>query len=410
MVRELFSDPKLLGDDDAPKHLEKRHKNRPLQVQTLFGEIGIVRNYYHHVPSGTGRCPLDESIGLVDALSPAMARLMCRAAAKSSSYSEASADLHAYAGVEIQVRAFDRLVNRVAPTLTEAAATLAPAAESASIPVFYASIDGTGVPMRGSELKGRTGRQPDGSAKTRESKLGCVFTQSVTDEEGQPLRDPGSSSYIGTFAGCDAAGALLRQEALRRGLSRSSQVVFLGDGAAWVWNCARNYFPGSVEILDFFHASEYVRQLADALFGPQSADASHYRKVWTDQMKETNPDAMVEQARGLLKETLTLSPQCVEDAQGAIDYLENQAKRTRYGDYRAKGYFIGSGVIEAGCKSVVGRRLKQSGMFWSESGAENLLALRCLVLGPHFDAAWSARREILKQQQLVSRRWTPSLN
>jgi hypothetical protein len=335
---------------------------------------------------------------------------MCRASTKSASFAEASADLESYTGVEIQTRAFDRLVNRVAPTLSQSLASLPPSADTKPIPIFYVSVDGTGVPMRAGELKDRAGRQSDGSSKTRESKLGCVFTQTITDEDGHPLRDPDSSSYVGTFKGCDAAGALLRQEALRRGLKRALEVVFLGDGAAWVWNCARNCFPGSVEILDFYHASEYVRQLADALFGSQTAEASHYRKLWTDEMKETNPDAMIEQARALMKQSTTISPQGIEEAHAAIAYLENQSARTRYGDYRAKGYFIGSGVIEAGCKSVVGRRLKQSGMFWSESGAENLLALRCLVLGPHFDSAWTASHEILKQQQLVARRWTPSLN
>ena len=76
------------------------------------------------------------------------------------------------------------------------------------------------------------------------------------------------------------------------------------------------------------------------------------------------------------------------------------------GHYQANGWFIGSGVIEAGCKTVIGRRLKQSGMFWSQTGAEDILSLRCLVLGPHFDAAWKARREILDPQQAKSKRWS----
>ena len=102
-------------------------------------------------------------------------------------------------------------------------------------PILYASWDGTGTPMRKDQLEGCLGRQPDGSACTREAKLGSIFTQSSCDEDGEPLRDPDSTTYVGTFEGCRSVAILLREEALRRGLGRAQQVVCLGDGAAWVW-------------------------------------------------------------------------------------------------------------------------------------------------------------------------------
>ena len=397
-------------EGDTARPLEKRHKARSLQVQTLFGPVEIARNYYYHPPSNTGRCPFDEGLGLVEGYSPALARLMCHAAAKSASYGEAARDLELYAGVPVQSRAFERLVKAVTPSLNEALQTLVlPPEDQKPIPILYASIDGTGVPMRREELEGRAGRQPDGSAKTREAKLGCVFTQTSTDDKGGPIRDCDSTSYVGTFAGCDTAGILLRQEALRRGLGMAVLLVFLGDGAAWVWECARKCFKGAIEILDFYHAAEHARQLADALFGTQNEEAGAHRKRWTDQMKDTNPDAMLQEARDLLN-TSDLPQERFDNAQTEIAYFEKHAARTRYGEFRAKGLFIGSGVIEAGCKCVVGRRLKQSGMFWSETGAENLLSLRCLVLGPHFETVWTTRRQILQRQQLAARRWQASLN
>ena len=111
----------------------------------------------------------------------------------------------------------------------------------------------------------------DGSAKTRDAKLGCVFTQSSVDEKDRPVRDPDSTSHVGTFSGCENASILLRAEALRRGLGMAVLIVFLGDGASWVWECARKCFQGAIEILDFFHAALHARQLADALFGAQRA-------------------------------------------------------------------------------------------------------------------------------------------
>jgi len=385
--------------------MEKLYAGRPLCVQTLFGTVELRRSYYHHYPSHTGRAPLDERLGLVDSFSPAVARMMGQAAAKSGSYAEASGNLRLYAGVEIETHAFDRLVNRVAPTLSEALETLPTVAHVKPIPVLYVSGDGTGVPMRGEEVAGRAGRQPDGSARTREAKLGCVFTQTITDKDGHPLRDPDSTSYVGTFAGSLGLGILLRQEAMRRGLDRAQQVVFLGDGAAWVWESARLNFPGAVQILDFYHATEYVGEIASLLFGCDEAKRVRQRDEWIHRMKETDPSAMLQQVREIM-DAGSFSQEEIEKINGKIAYFENQAGRTRYGEFRAKGYFIGSGVVEAGCKCVVGRRLKQSGMFWSEAGAENLLSLRCLVLGPHHSAAWEARPKIMAQHQAKARRWS----
>jgi hypothetical protein len=387
--------------------MEKRYGSRPLNVQTLFGTVELHRSYYHHHPSHTGRCPLDEKLGLVESFSPAVARIMCQAAARNGSYAEAAGALRLYAGVEIETRAFDRMVDRVAPELSEALESLPALVEREPIPVFYVSSDGTGVPMRREELEGRAGRQPDGSAKTREAKLGCIFTQTVIDEDGQPLRDPDSTSYVGTFAGSSALGVLLRQEATRRSWERAQQVVFLGDGATWVWEVARLNFPGAIQILDFYHATEYVGELASLLFGSDEAQRLRQRERWTHRMKQADPSEMLQEVRDLVAQG-GFSSEEIEKIDGKIAYFENQTDRTRYGEFRAKGYFIGSGVIEAGCKCVVGRRLKQSGMFWSEAGAENLLSLRCLALGPHDRAAWTARPKIIAQHRAKARRWTPA--
>jgi hypothetical protein len=122
-------------------------------------------------------------------------------------------------------------------------------------------------------------------------------------------------------------------------------------------------------------------------------------------MKQTSPAAMLSE----VSSQLAAHPEWAEPKQTAIqseiNYLESHASRTHYGEYEAKGYFIGSGVIEAGCKTVIGRRLKQSGMFWSEAGAEDILSLRCQIIGPRFDALWQARRQLLEVKQLKARRW-----
>lgn len=424
-AEELYNNRDFFPDDEAPKPFEVRHRNRPVQLDTLFGKIKLRRSYYHHTPSGTGRAPLDQRLDVQRGCTPAVARLMCRAASQSGSFAHAADDLHVYACLKIEARRIGRLSGEVAPLLEEALASL-PAAPSTTnpapcltsdrpaakmelppIPVLYVSCDGTGVPMRREALAGRVGRQEDGSARTREAKLACVFTQTIRDTDGQPVRDPGSTSYVGTFEGCRQVGILLHQEAQRRGLARAQKVVFLGDGAAWIWENSRLTFPGAVEILDFYHACEHVGQLARAFCDEDPLASAQLQSKWCHQMKNDSPAAFLPEISVQLQAN-PLWPENKRSAiQSEIDYLQTHAARTRYGDYRAAGLFIGSGVIEAGCKTVIGRRLKQSGMFWSEQGAQDILNLRCLTTGPHFLQTWSAGRQIRLLHQRKNRRWSP---
>lgn len=410
IISSLYNDRNLFPDEQKPLPCETCYRDRTRRIQTLFGGVDLKRNYYHHRASGTGRHPLDDLLCLEGGYTPAVARLICRAASLSASYQQGAEDLAFYALLKFDQRDLGRVVDHVAPGLEQALTSLDPAQTSPSadsIPVLYVSIDGTGTPMRREELKGRRGKQEDGSARTREAKLGCVFTQTSVDEQGRALRDPDSTSYIGTFQGCREAGILLHQEALRRGLGRAEQVVYLGDGAAWVWENCRLTFPRAEQILDFYHASEHVGDLTKAIHDRDAEAAGKLHREWSEQMKQTSPAALLEKTRAMLEEHPEW-PEAKRDAiQGEINYLENHSTRTHYGEYRAKGYFIGSGVIEAGCKSVVGRRLKQSGMFWSEKGAQNILSLRCQLLGPHFDVAWKARRELFARAQIKARRWLP---
>jgi hypothetical protein len=255
---------------------------------------------------------------------------------------------------------------------------------------MYVEADGVTVPMVAEELAGRKGKQEDGSAKTREAKLGCVFTQTKPDEEtGLPVRDPASTTYTGSFETAEEFGGLLRREALRRGLGRALKIVVLGDGAAWIWELARVNFPLSamvIWIVDLFHALEHLHQLCLGLYAGQSSMADQMAKTWGDMLKEDQIDAVISAAQARLDE---LGPQNDDCLQKQIAYFVNQKSRMLYKTYRDQGLFYGSGIIEAGCKTVVGQRLKQSGMFWSLTGAANVLALRCALKSHRWDECWN---------------------
>ena len=233
------------------------------------------------------------------------------------------------------------------------------------------------------ELVGRAGRSPDGQARTREIKLAALFTQRTCDAEGQPVRDPQSTTYLASFVPAEQFGGLVRRAALARGLAHAQQVIFLGDGAAWVWEIARTGFPQAAQILDYYHASEHVGKLARAIY-EDAGCAQNWALRWRSLFYEGELDVLLAEAQAAAGPTVN------EAVQRELEYLERNRARMDYRRYREQGWFIGSGVVEAGCKRVIGQRLKQSGMFWREDGATAVASLRCALLSAGgWDHLWS---------------------
>ncbi|HEV2391045.1 MAG TPA: hypothetical protein VG146_01645 [Verrucomicrobiae bacterium] len=227
--------------------------------------------------------------------------------------------------------------------------------------------------MRPEELEGREGKGPDGKAKTRMANLGCVFTQHQVDDQGHPIRDPNSTTYVSTMGPLEEFGPLLRQEAIR-GLSLAVFMVMLIDGAEGLANMGRLCFPAALQIVDFYHAMEHARKVLAALLG--SKEHPDFKKRlgrWARQLLRDKVQHLIDAAR---KECAgTARAEAVEKELG---YFVRNVARMQYGTFRSRGFFIGSGVIEAGCKTIIGTRCKQSGMFWGVPGAQNILALRCI--------------------------------
>ncbi len=322
-------------------------------------------------------------LGLVGSFSPALVRLGARAAAKEGDES-ASEDLRAQAGVVLEGRQIQRWVNRVAPAVAAQLEAGAPA-RAASLPVMYVEVDGTGVPMVAAELAGRAGKQEDGSARTRAVKLGAVFTQTQTDEAGRPVRDPPSTTCVGSFASAPDFGTQVRAQARRRGLGQAAQVGFLGDGAAGIGELARGNFPTALLILDLDHGLERLHELCEGLYGADRPWAARMQQTWTALLKADPVAEVIAAARRRLAQ---LGPQPYDTLAKQIAYFEHPQDQMRYATYRAQGLFYGSGVVEGGCRSVIGPRLKESGMFWTEKGAGSVLTLRVALKSHRWDECW----------------------
>ena len=279
-LEDLLNDPvvKVPGDHTRPG--ESCHAGRVNTVDSVFGPLALRRNYYSQRALAAGRAPLDESLGLVEGCTPGLARLMCRAGALEP-YEDGSQSLAIYCGLAIEGRRIQRLIQRLGPeyaqwTQSQPPPTCLPAGRT-----FYVEADGTGVPVRKEETLGREGKGEDGQAKTREVKLGVVFTQAapqkptpaakakgrkMSERELRPERIPGSTRYVTTTGNAQELGQQLRDLARRQGMGLAALVVFLGDGAAWVWELARVWFPTAKLILDFYHAAVHVGLLTQILF------------------------------------------------------------------------------------------------------------------------------------------------
>jgi len=372
-----------------PKPGWQRKGRAQLTVDCIFGFFTLQRDYYYHPGKQQGHYPADAALGLEGRCTPALARLVCLEGADEASYQRAQEHLKETGGIEISARQIQRLVQSVGPgaqTWQEREA-LVPLPGTQPAPIMYLSGDASGVPMRQQELEGRAGKGRDGKAKTRMANLGCVFTQHQVDDEGHPVRDPNSTTYVSTMGPVEEFGPLLRQDAIRRGLPLAAFVVLLIDGAEALANMGRLCFPTALQIVDFYHSMEHARKVLLALLG--NKEHPEYKKRlrrWARQLLRDKVKDLIAAAR----------KECAGTARAAavekeLGYFVRNVERMQYGTFRSRGLFIGSGVIEAGCKTIIGARCKQSGMFWGVPGAQNILALRCISASRRLGDFWKAR-------------------
>lgn len=359
---------------------------------TTLGWVPFVRSFYQCAQCHDGRFPDDERLDMVNTTySPGVRRLMARAGSQTQ-FDQAAEDLLCYAGLKIEPREIERVAEEVGRQveqwLGEQPEQIVPAGISAPPTLaagtkFYVSFDGTGVPVRKSELVGRRGKQADGSARTREAKLGCVFTQVGVDKEGYPQRDPDSTTYVGAIESSTLFGWRIYAEALRRGLEQAQMVIVLTDGQRYNHTIAQTHFCNAVHIVDLFHAYEHLTTIAQLLWG-QEAEAP---KTWRDLLEAGDIPRLVRKAG----RQLPTAAKGKKAMRKQLHYFENNAPQMRYAEFREREFFVGSGVVEAGCRTVIGQRLKQSGMRWSVRGANAIIALRCCILSGRFEDFWASR-------------------
>ena len=363
------------------------------EVLTVLAPVQVERAYYHCSDCGGGVIPKDRELDIVGtSFSPGVRRMMGRVGSKES-FEQGGEDLQELAGIRVSTKQVERVAEEIGvaveargieqreTTRWDKVVPFKP------VPKLYITIDGTGVPVVTSETEGRQGKDETGRAKTREAKLGCVFTQTRVEEKGNPVRDPESTSYVGAIETAEAFGPRIYAEAVRRGLRRAQSVIVLGDGAPWIWNIAAEQFLGAIEIVDLYHARQHLAQLGKILYGLTSSESKQWANARYQELDKGDVEAVISSMLRLRSRDEAVR----KEVDKTIHYFQTNAERMRYAEFRRQGLFIGSGVMEAGCKTIVGFRLKQSGLRWTVRGANAIIALRCLELSGEWEQFWESR-------------------
>jgi len=369
---------------------------RSKPVLTAVGKVEVSRPYYLCSHCHNGQFPADVELDIENTeFSPGVRRMQA-AVGQEMPLDRGRRQMKLLAGLEVTTKAVERTAEAVGEDIAQkerreiqrAVQLDLPIALGEPIPILYIQMDGTGVPVVKKETLGRKGKTDGQPAHTREVKLGCVFTQTKWDEKGYAIRDPDSTTYTGAIEPAGEFGKRLYLEAWNRGWSRAQKKVVIGDGAEWIWNNADADFPGAVQIVDLYHAREHLWELARKLHPNDQAKQKAWIKThqrWLDQGK-------IEKLVAALRSIHSTNAEVLDKIRTESDYFERNAERMRYPKFRSQHLFVGSGVIEAGCKTVIGSRLKQSGMFWTVRGANAILALRCCQFNGRFENYWEARK------------------
>jgi Uncharacterised protein family (UPF0236) len=378
-------------------HYAQYQALRSKPVLTVLGPARVSRPYYLCSQCHHGQFPADAELDVEDTeVSPGVRRMMAMVGA-TDPFDQGRQQLKILAGLEVTTKAVERTAEAIGESVAarereeirRAMQLDLPVVVGEPVPILYVQMDGTGVPVVKKETVGRKGKTDGQPAHTREVKLGCVFTQTGWDQEGYAIRDADSTTYTGAIETAEEFGKRMYLEAWKRGWSRAHKKVVMGDGAEWIWNLAHQHFPGAVQIVDLYHARQHLWDLARKLYPNDHVAQKAWMKL---HQKRLLDKGKIETLVLALRSIHSTNAEIFEKIRIEADYFEGNAGRMRYPKFRRQHLFVGSGVIEAGCKTVIGSRLKQSGMFWTVRGANSIIALRSCHLNARFEDYWEARR------------------
>lgn len=352
-----------------------------------MGTIRLTRCYYHCRACGQGHVPWDVALGLgVATLTPAASEVASMAGVQASFAQSAEVTLHKLCGLRLSESTVERVTEaagaRVAKLLEEKQTfgekkSWAWQRDARGKTCAYVGLDATGI-----RRQGQGGARADG----RMAYVGMVYNPRSPHDER--VVEPHCVRYLAGFYDLDELGLELRRQAAQVGWDEAEQQIALSDGGSGLEEFFRKNFPLAECILDFWHAAEYLTELGLALWPNDEALRKERVHTWCHQLKHEGGERML-----TTLEQLDLSAACTSARAAHADclrYFRNHRHRMDYPRYLANGWQIGSGPVEAACKTVVANRLKGSGMRWGEDGSNAVCHLRALYLSQpgQWEAFW----------------------
>lgn len=359
------------------KHDARFVERRERTYTSLIGNLCLNRCYYHCRACGSGHMPWVQELGLTNnSLTPAAAEVTCLIGVQTSFAQASESTLRKASGLKLS----ESTVERTTEAAGERVARLREARvqfgdrctwkwqrDAQGRKCGYVSLDATGVRQQG----------PRGArAEGRMAYVGMIYNPHSEHDADRP--PPHQVRYIAGFYGLDTLGTQLRRQAEHVGWHDVEQQIALTDGGAGLEEMLERFFPRATCILDFWHAKEHLVELADSLWPEDESQ----RKAWLDEqcprLKREGGAAVLAVLEAI--DVSSRSPAVQEAHRRHTGYFRNNAHRMDYPTYVANGWQIGSGPVESACGTVVGDRLKGSGMRWSEPGSHHVAQLRSLFL------------------------------
>lgn len=356
----------------CPKCNQPSHRwcRRELKVTTLCGVI-CVRRWVYCCASKHYHRPWDMRQKLRGKYTHRVAETMCRLSARHT-FREASDELSRQ-GIKMNHTTLHKKVREWSKDLR--AHEQVECQTLADNERWYVSSDGCHT------------NSPDG---WKEVKVGCIYRDyPQLGSHSVSRARPESIRYIANRQNAKACGKDLYALATHSGIYQedigNQEVVFLGDGAAWIWNLSEEHFPNAVEIVDYMHAKSHLYDVGKCVFGET---ATEQITAW---IQETEPllfEGKISDLAAHIRDLETEELEVIETLDREARYFEKHAKRMRYQEFREKGYQITSSVIESACKHVVAQRCRGTSMRWTDEGLNAILELRCMLKNETWDKYW----------------------
>ena len=359
-----------------------------MTLRSELGEVSVVVDYGQEPETGRWCSPLREAWGLKahQKITPAFAEKLCFTLTATGSYEEA-AQLASKWGLSIDDSTLHALAQRVGAQAEEQAQAQYQQPAKERLPSQAASalgvlmVDGCQIRYR-AEGWGKK-RSKKAHVEWHELKLGVFFRH---EQRACPEGDRGVLTGKVVVSCQDEAAELGRRlhwEAQREGLGRAKEMLFLGDGAPWVWNLKKDRWDEARGLLDFYHASQHLWELGRALHAEKQPALHAWVEPRLHQLRHGKEKQVLQEVARLKKR----SGAAGETIGREQNYFATHAQRMNYREIADKGWPIGSGAVESACRQKQ-CRFKRCGQFWTKAGLRNLNALVSARHNHHWDALW----------------------